>query len=228
MSIVERTGIVSKTSPESKLYHAIAADNVPRVAELLPLVANVNNNLDLLGEAVRRSKDGETVRMLLERGASMVVAQGRQPYIIQAVSYGRVCPMTVGHLIAHGASPNTQSREGATLLSVVLRRFDVMASEVAMLVDAGASLNLRGADGDTAINHFVRLPVLDDPEWYSVMRTLVARTGDFSMPDAQGITGIQRLQDHIDRRHVTQHGTVWLVRLFGGRLRMPRPVASTA
>lgn len=147
--------VLDKFVRENDLRRAIEQEDRKKIEELLQAGVDINGRfcsggLTPLDVAVGMGK-GDIIRYLVSKGANInqINVQGTTP-LIQAFRQRRATPALIRTLLDLKADVNRPDREGNTPLMHAIWS-DVAAEIVTMLIEAGANVNARSANGLTAL-----------------------------------------------------------------------------
>ncbi len=143
-----------------------------------------NDGLPPLLEASRRGHS-EVALALIEAGADV---NARDAYGVTAMMFAAICGSTevIDRLIDAGADVNAQDLDGrSVLIEALTTENDIPVSTIQLLVEAGATPNIRISGGVTPL----MLAAAGEPE---VLQMLIDAGGDVNAQDDRGATALMR------------------------------------
>jgi ankyrin repeat protein len=129
--------------------------------------------------------------------ALMYAAQGVKLRPVDPITYSSGVE-AVKIMLNFGENPDTLSFMGQTALMAAVNAYYAPVERVRSLITAGTDVNLRDANGYTAIIHALNYSmIMDSPaEICKVLRSAGART---DLRDAEGLTVFDHLERHAKR-----------------------------
>ena len=121
-----------------------------------------------------RTKNEESMNILLNAGADPNIADVGSSTCLHDAVHGRCCKQVLQALIDHGAEVNVANKSGVTALWIACYQRDVDAINV--LLNAGANPNIDPTNGNTCLHHAVHLRCCKE-----VLQALIAHGADVNV-----------------------------------------------